>query len=63
MSIELLGEIDDEQGLFINILMEDHDSFTVGILTPEKIYPYDKHLIISKSTGAFRYHPYYSCGN
>jgi hypothetical protein len=57
MGLDLLGRILHQND--IDIVIENDDFWTVGLLTPERADPYSKHLIISKSTGAFSFHPYY----
>lgn len=58
MGLDLLGRILYQND--IDIVIANDESWTVGVLTPEKTAPYSQHLIISKSTGAFGFHPWYS---
>jgi hypothetical protein len=55
MGLDLLGRILYQYD--VDIVIENDDFWTVGLLTPERTEPYSKHLIISKPTGAFSYHP------
>jgi hypothetical protein len=57
MGLDFLGRIPDQND--VDIVIENDDYWTVGLLTPESNDHYSKHLTISKSTGAFSYHSYY----
>ncbi|MEG4251961.1 hypothetical protein QUB37_28705 [Microcoleus sp. AT3-A2] len=57
MGLDLLGRILHQND--IDIVIANDESWTVGLLTPEETGSYSEHLIISKSTGAFGFHPWY----
>lgn len=57
MGRDLLGRVFYQNE--IDIVSDNDDFWTVGVLTPGSIDPYSSHLIISKSTGDFTFHSEY----